>query len=64
MTFKPSLANVTLYCKLKSYGHAFFISSLRLDGDRPKSNLTESSPPDSSEDLPRYSQWEIRAKPC
>ena len=65
----PSLPNVTLYCRLNSYGQAFFISSLRLAAVRPKSSLTASSPPfdrrpDSEDDLPRYSHFEMRAKPC
>lgn len=38
--------------------------------ERPKSSFTEASPlllgvaEDSEEDLPRYSHFEIRAKPC
>lgn len=66
---RPSLPSVTLYTRPKSYGHAFFASSLSSDDDKPKSSLTPSSPPeaslpDSEEDLPRYSHVELRAKPC
>ncbi len=38
--------------------------------ERPKSSLTEASPlllgvaDDSDDDLPRYSHFDIRAKPC
>lgn len=66
---RPSLPSVTLYTRLNLYGQAFFASSGILAALRPKSSLTESSPPlerapDSDEDLPRYSQVELRANPC
>jgi hypothetical protein len=61
---------VTEYTKPNWYGQAFFASSLKLECDRPKSTLTEFSPlsllsaDDSDDDFPRYSQRELRAKPC
>lgn len=60
-----SLLNVTLYTRPKSTGHALRCSSLMPLRSRPKSSLTELvSSASSVDDLPKYSQRELRAKPC
>ena len=59
--------SVTEYVRANWYGH--FASPIVLS-ERPKSSLTDESPllfgrvDDSDEVLPRYSQREVRAKPC
>ncbi|KAL3705020.1 hypothetical protein TMatcc_008692 [Talaromyces marneffei ATCC 18224] len=58
---------VTLYTSPNSYGQALRNSSEIMLEDNPKSSLTVVSallPKDSEDDLPRYSQFEERAKPC
>ena len=59
-----------LYVSPKACGQADLDFSSSIESERPKSSLTEASAPlapiekDSEEVFPRYSQRELRAKPC